>query len=93
MLNSALGREAVASVPPDRASVGSGATNTSRYTAPAIGVTVVALIALIAPVDRPAGVGGLVSGWNTAALVTAAISLTGDVIIVALRPAQSTRRR
>lgn len=90
VLNAALGREAVASVPPERASVGSGANNTARYIASAIGVT---LVALIAPVNGQAGTGGLVSGWNTAALVTAAISTAGAAIIVALRPVGPARQR
>ena len=44
-LNAALGREAVASVPPGRGSVGSGANNTARYVGSALGVTVVSVVA------------------------------------------------
>jgi hypothetical protein len=43
--NAALGREAVAHVPPDRAAMGSGANNTARYLGAAVGVTVVVLVA------------------------------------------------
>ncbi len=43
-LNAALGREAVASVPPGRGSVGSGANNTARYVGSALGVTVVSVV-------------------------------------------------
>ena len=44
VLNAALGRQAVASVPAERAAMGSGANNTARYAGSAIGITVVALI-------------------------------------------------
>ncbi|MCZ4517702.1 MFS transporter [Rhodococcus ruber] len=89
ILNAALGREAVASVPAGRGGMGSGANNTARYVGSAIGVTVVAVVAV------PAGSGArgmtqsisnhsaaaLTTGWNTAALVTAAISVLGAVVV------------
>ncbi|QII07706.1 MFS transporter [Rhodococcoides fascians A25f] len=89
VLNAALGREAVASVPAGRGGMGSGANNTARYVGSAIGVTVVAVVAV------PAGSGArgmtqsisnhsaaaLTTGWNTAALVTAAISVLGAVVV------------
>ena len=75
-----LGREAVASVPPDQAGTGSGINNTSRYVGAALGVTLVAAL-----------VGGsgaeLVSGWNVACWVCAAWSAAGAVAVAALRPA------
>ncbi len=86
VLNAALGRAAVASVPAGRASVGSGANNTARYLASALGITLVALLAPHDPTAGPAGTAALVQGWNTAALVTAAISLAGALVIAALRP-------
>ncbi|MCO7221020.1 MFS transporter, partial [Klenkia sp. PcliD-1-E] len=43
--NAALGREAVAHVPPARAGMGSGANNTARYVGAALGTTVVVLVA------------------------------------------------
>lgn len=93
VLNAALGREAVASVPAGRGGMGSGANNTARYVGSAIGVTVVAVVAV------PAGSGArgmtqsisshsataLTEGWNTAALVTAAISVIGAVVVAASR--------
>ncbi|OZE38367.1 MULTISPECIES: MFS transporter [unclassified Rhodococcus (in: high G+C Gram-positive bacteria)] len=89
VLNAALGREAVASVPAGRGGMGSGANNTARYVGSAIGVTVVAVVAV--PAGSGAGgmtqaisqndAGGLVQGWNTAALVTAAISVLGAVVV------------
>ena len=84
VLNAALGREAVAGVPAGRAGMGSGANNTARYVGSAIGVTIVAVVAV--PVGASAsGVVALVHGWNTAALVTAAISVFGAVVVAASR--------
>ena len=45
MVNAALGREAVASVPAGRGAMGGGANNTARYVGSAIGTTVVAVVA------------------------------------------------
>jgi MFS family permease len=77
--NAALGREAVAHVPPARAGMGSGANNTARYVGSAIGVTVVAVIVAGAP-------GGAIAGWNLAVLVTAAISISGALLVLGCRP-------
>jgi MFS family permease len=75
-----LGREAVASVPPDEAGTGSGINNTSRYVGAAIGVTVVAALA--------GGSGAeLISGWNVACWVCAGSSVAGALAVAALRPA------
>lgn len=79
ILNAALGREAVASVPAGRSGMGSGANNTARYVGSAIGVTVVAVIVAGAP-------GGAIAGWNLAVLVTAAISVGGALLVLAGRP-------
>lgn len=82
--NAALGREAVAHVPPERAAMGSGANNTARYLGAAVGVTLVVLITVSgAPVGTPAG---LTSGWNTAALAGAALSAVGALAVVLIRP-------
>ncbi len=89
VLNAALGRAAVASVPAERASVGSGANNTARYLASAVGITLVALLAPNDPTTGASGTARLVEGWNTAALVTAGISLLGALVITALRPART----
>jgi MFS family permease len=79
ILNAALGREAVASVPAGRSGMGSGANNTARYVGSAIGVTVVAVIVAGAP-------GGAIAGWNLAVLVTAAISISGALLVLGCRP-------
>ncbi len=84
VINAALGREAVASVPPDRGALGSGANNTARYIGSAVGVTVVAVVATSAHVAAgPAA--SLVVGWNHAVLVTAAVSLLGALVALAAR--------
>jgi predicted MFS family arabinose efflux permease len=79
VLNAALGRESVASVPPGQAALGSGANNTARYLGSALGVTVVSVVA--APSGTPT-VSSLVEGWNHAALVTAAVSLVGALVVL-----------
>jgi MFS family permease len=79
VLNAALGREAVASVPPGRAGLGSGANNTARYVGSAIGVTVVSVVA------AGSTAGELVDGWNRAVLVTAGVSVLGAVVVLASR--------
>ncbi|WP_370618759.1 MFS transporter [Mumia qirimensis] len=81
VLNAALGREAVASVPAGREAMGSGANNTARYVGSAIGVTVVAVVVdAHGPTQQD-----LYDGWNVAALVTAAFSLVGALVVVACR--------
>lgn len=79
VLNAALGRESISSVPPEQAALGSGANNTARYLGSALGVTVVSVVA------APSGSvtdAALVAGWNRAALVTAAVSLVGAVLVL-----------
>jgi MFS family permease len=77
VLNAALGQIAVTSVPAGQSGVGSGANNTARYVGGAVGVTIVAMLAAH---DTPAA---LVSGWDTAAIVTAAISVAGALGVLA----------
>jgi hypothetical protein len=79
VVNASLGREAVASVPPHRAGMGSGINNTSRYVGAAIGVTVVSVLA-VHGTPTPAT---LTAGWNTAVLVGIAVSLVGAATIAA----------
>ena len=77
VLNAALGRQAVSSVPVGRAGMGSGANNTARYLGSAVGVTVAAVLA-----TRPV-VGGLLVGWNAAVLVSVLFSVLGAVVVLA----------
>ncbi|PVZ13120.1 MFS transporter [Actinomycetospora cinnamomea] len=84
VVNAALGREAVASVPPGRGAMGGGANNTARYVGAAIGVTVIAVVA-----TRPSlggGAQGLVAGWNDALPISAAFTLVGAAAVAACRP-------
>jgi hypothetical protein len=84
VVNAALGREAVASVPPGRGAMGGGANNTARYVGSAIGVTVIAVVA-----TRPGlggGAAGLVEGWNDALPISVAFSLLGAAAVAACRP-------
>ncbi|MEU4842466.1 MFS transporter [Nocardia testacea] len=90
VVNAALGREAVASVPAGRGSLGSGANNTARYVGSAVGVTAVAAIA-----SKPAGstAAAVVAGWNQACLFTAVATLVGVLLILACRPRKELRRK
>jgi MFS family permease len=83
LVNAALGRLAVASVPADRPGMGSGANNTARYLGGAAGVALV--IALAAQGSGPARPAALVHGWNTAALVTAGLSAAGAAAVAMCR--------
>ena len=73
-VNAVLGREAVASVPPDRAAMGSGANNTARYVGAAFGIT------LFVTVATHTG-GDLAAGWNNAVLAAIALTLAGAAVI------------
>jgi MFS family permease len=78
-VNAALGREAVAHVPAQKAGMGSGANNTARYMGAAVGVTlVVLLVGAAEPVGSPAG---LLAGWNQAALAGAAVTVVGALAV------------
>jgi MFS family permease len=77
VVTATLGREAVASVPPEQAGTGSGINNTSRYVGAALGVTVVAALA------GGSGATALVSGWNVACWVCAASSVLGAAAVLA----------
>ena len=77
--NAALGREAIAHVPPARAGVGSGTSNTARYLGSALGVTLAALLAT--PTAAPPV---LLSGFDTTVLAAAALSAGGAVLVALL---------
>lgn len=81
VLNAAMGRESVSSVPPGQAGLGSGANSTARYLGSALGVTVVSVLA--APVGAVTAQ-GLVDGWQRAVLVTALVSLAGAAAVALL---------
>lgn len=85
ILNAALGRQAVASVPVGRAGMGSGANNTFRFLGAGIGVTVIVVLA-----TRP-GPAGLAVGWNLALLVSAGFSVLGALAVLACLRVPSRR--
>lgn len=81
VLNAALGRQAVASVPPERTAMGSGANNTARYVGSVIGITTCAVIITGAETDPAA----TIAGWDTAVVVTGAVSLVCALVALAAR--------
>jgi hypothetical protein len=80
VLNAALGRQAVASVPAAHAAMGSGANNTARYVGSGIGITIVTV--LLTRSGAEPGAASLLSGWNVAVLVTVAFSLLGALTVL-----------
>jgi MFS family permease len=91
LLNAALGREAVSSVPALRAAMGSGANNTARYLGSAIGIAAVSVILTRGGADTdPAA---LTADWNVAAVVTTVFTLVGALVVLVAaraRVSQST---
>lgn len=83
ILNAALGRQAVASVPASRTAMGSGANNTARYLGSAIGITLGAV--LIAHGEEVDGMAGLVTGWDQAVVLSAGFSLLGALVVAIAR--------
>jgi len=59
--------------------MGSGANNTARYIGGAAGV------ALVVSIVSGAGDSGLIAGWNSAALVSAALAALGAAIVASCR--------
>lgn len=78
LLNAALPRLAVDSVPPERASMGSGANNTARYIGSAAGVALTIAVATSTP-DR------LAHGTDRALAMSACLALLGAATTLALR--------
>ncbi|MEJ8277923.1 MFS transporter [Pseudonocardia spirodelae] len=80
VVNATLGREAVASVPPDRAGTGSGINNTARYLGAAIGVTVTSVLTSPSG-DEP--VPALLAGWHVAVVVATGFTAAGAAVALA----------
>lgn len=89
VLNATIGREAVASVPPDRTAMGSGANNTFRYVGSALGISVVAVLAT----RHSSSASGLVAGWDSAVLLTASLSALGAAAIAVIERPGAGRAR
>ncbi|NGN70038.1 MFS transporter [Streptomyces sp. A7024] len=79
LLNAALPRIAVDSVPAERAAMGSGANNTARYIGSAAGVALTIAVATSAP-------GGLARGADLAFAVSAGLALVGAAVVLVLKP-------
>ncbi|MET0998253.1 MAG: MFS transporter, partial [Marmoricola sp.] len=82
VLNAVLGRESVASVPPDRAAMASGSNNTARYLGAACGITVFSV--LLTHSGGGSGPDELGLGWTTAVLVASALSIVGSGVIAGI---------
>lgn len=80
ILNAGLGRQAIATVPPERAAVGVGMNNTTRYIGSSVGVTVVGVLASAPHHD----IAAQLSGWNVVTVLTGAISLAGAAAVLIL---------
>ncbi|WP_051711086.1 MFS transporter [Streptomyces sp. NRRL S-350] len=92
VLNAALARLAVGSVPAHRAAMGSGANNTSRYVGSALGVAVTVAVAGSARPGAPgpaAAARALAAGTDRAVLVAAALCLVGALLALAARTAEA----
>ncbi|MDA3645142.1 MFS transporter [Saccharopolyspora indica] len=90
--NASLAGLAVQSVPPNQVAMGSGANNTARYLGSSVGIALVAAVLTMAPGGGgPAG--EFASGMTWAAVVSAALSILGAVVVASLRtPARSAKR-
>jgi len=83
IVNASLGRLALESVPRERAGMGSGANNTSRYLGGAAGV---ALVVALATGHGATSASSLLAGWNTAVIVCGALCLLAAIVAAACRP-------
>ena len=83
VLNAAMGYQAVASVPADRAAMGSGANNTARYLGSAMGLAIVTV--LVTHAGQGEGTAGFLTGWNQAVLLTATFSLAAAMFVLLAR--------
>jgi len=63
--------------------MGSGANNTARYLASAIGLTVITVLVTHAPSDS--GTSGTVSEWNIAVWISVGLSVLGALVVSLVR--------
>jgi MFS family permease len=88
VLNAALARLAVSSVPAHRAAMGSGANNSARYLGSALGVAIVAT--LVGQGRSTAGPAqAMAAGADEAVLVAAALCLAGAAVALWARVAEA----
>lgn len=79
VLNAALGRRAVETVPSNQTAMGSGANNTARYIGSSLGLTLVSV--LLAQGLATSGLEGMLWGWDIAVLATTTFSLAGAYLV------------
>ena len=79
VLNAALGRRAIETVPSDQTAMGSGANNTSRYIGSSLGLTLVSV--LLAKGSTQAGNQGMLDSWDVAVWLTAGFSIAGAWLV------------
>lgn len=84
LLNAALARLAVESVPAGRGSMGSGANQTARYLGSSAGVAITVVLA--AGSTGTASPEALARGTDVALLVATALTVIGAVLALAIRP-------
>jgi MFS family permease len=92
VLNAALARLAVSSVPPHRAAMGSGANNSARYLGSALGVAV-----MVAVVSQSKSAKGpqfaMAAGINHAFLVAAVLCVVGAAVNLWARTSEARAQR
>ncbi|MFE9335789.1 MFS transporter [Streptomyces sp. NPDC007063] len=87
LLNAALPRLAVESVPADRTAMGSGANNTARYLGSSMGLSLTLAVSTTAPGADPAQ--ALAHGADRALYVAAGLMLTGALAALLCRTRRS----
>ncbi|WP_430523541.1 MFS transporter [Streptomyces qinglanensis] len=87
LLNAALPRLAVESVPADRTAMGSGANNTARYLGSSLGLSLTLAVSTTAPGAGPAQ--ALAHGADRALYVAAGLMLTGALAALLCRTRRS----
>lgn len=85
LLNAALGAQAVATVPPHHASMGSGVNNTARYLGSALGVAVVTSIINSSTPQAQ------LHSWTTPVVISAVVSVLVGIAIPLFLRATRTR--
>lgn len=87
LLNGGPGRQAIATVAPERAGLGTGANNTARYVGAAVGVSIVSILAA----GPHTALGEQVAGWSRVAPLTGILTVLGLAVTLVLsrRPRRS----
>jgi predicted MFS family arabinose efflux permease len=85
LLNAALPRVAVESVPAERAAMGSGANNTARYIGSAAGVALTVAVSTAGQGGGGDPTSSLAAGADRALLVACGLALAGAVTVLVLR--------